>query len=317
MIKTEKSITFIKRRFQDLLATNLNLTRISAPLFVAKDSGVQDNLNGNERPVSFNVNDTKYEIVHSLAKWKRLALKKYGFKEGEGIYTDMNAIRPDEPDLTTDIHSIYVDQWDWEKIISERTDDELKTYVYKVYDAIYKLSIEVNNMFETSVVLPKDIYCITSEQLLSRWPGLSSKEREDKIALEHKAVFISKIGGKLSDGSIHDGRAPDYDDWSLNGDIIVWNSILGRSFELSSMGIRVDVPTLLEQIENKGYSERLKLPWHKMLLNADLPQSIGGGIGQSRLCMFLLEKRHIGEVQVGIWNDEIIKNCEDRGIKLL
>ena len=321
LYETQEAIKTIKDFFQQALAEQLTLLRVTAPLFVTPESGLNDNLNGVERPVAFDIkeqNGQTAEIVHSLAKWKRYALKKYGFHPGEGLYTDMNAIRRDE--VADNIHSIFVDQWDWEKIIlkDQRNKDTLKEVVRKVYKAIKKtekyMSIRYDYIEE---ILPKDIFFITSEELAEMYPGYSSKEREDKIAKLKGAVFIMGIGDEMSNGERHDGRAPDYDDWSLNGDIIVWYPVLNRALELSSMGIRVDKDALLRQLKLAGCEERAELPFQKSVINGTLPFTVGGGIGQSRLCMFYLRKAHIGEVQCSIWPEEMREEAEYRGIKLL
>ena len=318
---TQVAIKTIKDFFQQALSEQLTLLRVTAPLFVTPESGLNDNLNGVERPVDFDIkeqNGQTAEIVHSLAKWKRFALKKYGFHPGEGLYTDMNAIRRDE--VADNIHSIFVDQWDWEKIIlkEQRNKDTLKVVVRKVYKAIKKtekyMAIRYDYIEE---ILPKDIFFITSEELAEMYPGYSSKEREDKIAKLKGAVFIMGIGDEMSNGERHDGRAPDYDDWSLNGDIIVWYPVLNRSLELSSMGIRVDKEALERQLKISGCEDRAELPFQKAVINGELPYTVGGGIGQSRLCMFYLRKAHIGEVQCSIWPEDMRLEAEDRGIKLL
>ena len=318
---TQEAISTIKDFFQQALSEQLTLLRVTAPLFVTPDSGLNDNLNGIERPVDFDIKEQDgktAEIVQSLAKWKRFALKKYGFHPGEGLYTDMNAIRRDE--VADNVHSIYVDQWDWEKIIlkEQRNVDTLKETVRKVYKAIKKtekyMSIRYDYIEE---ILPKEIFFITSEELAEMYPGYTSKEREDKIAKLKGAVFIMGIGHEMSNGERHDGRAPDYDDWNLNGDIIVWYPLLNRSLELSSMGIRVDKETLLTQLEISGCEDRAELPFQKAVINGQLPYTVGGGIGQSRLCMFYLRKAHIGEVQCSIWPEDMREEAEYRGIKLL
>jgi len=329
--ETERAIKFVKDHFELDLARRLNLHRVTAPLFVRADSGVQDNLNGIERPVSFEVKgvgNCEYQIVHSLAKWKRLALHKYGFKEGEGIYTDMNAIRPDEEALDN-LHSIYVDQWDWERVISpdDRNIEYLKTVVRDIYTSIKDAESEVAQNFPLlKPFLPDEIAFVHSEDLLRKYPSASPWEREAAACKEHGAVFLIGIGGDLGDGTIHDGRAPDYDDWTtptgdetkgLNGDILVWYPLLEIPFELSSMGIRVDAATMLRQLEIRGCTERKDLPWHEMLLSGELPQSVGGGIGQSRLCMLLLQKAHIGEVQVGVWPQDVLDTARAANIPLL
>jgi aspartate--ammonia ligase len=318
---TQIAIKTVKDFFQQTLAEQLYLLRVSAPLFVKPESGLNDNLNGVERPVSFGIkeqNDKPVEIVHSLAKWKRNALKQYGFHVGEGLYTDMNAIRRDED--TDNIHSIYVDQWDWEKIIlkQDRNMDYLKETVRKIYKALKKtekyMAIRYDYIEE---ILPKDIFFITTQELLDLYPNLTAKEREDKIVKEKGAVFLMQIGDRLSNGEPHDGRAPDYDDWHLNGDIIVWYPVLGHALELSSMGIRVDEDSLKTQLKQAGCEDRASLPFQKAILDKALPYTIGGGIGQSRICMFFLRKAHIGEVQVSIWPDDIRKTASENGITLL
>lgn len=320
LIETEINIKRIKDYFEVNLSKALNLTRVSAPLFVDAASGLNDNLNGVERAVSFDIKatETKAEIVHSLAKWKRLSLERYGFSIGMGLYTDMNAIRRDE-DLDN-LHSIYVDQWDWEKIISkqDRNEKTLKEIVSKIYKVLKDTEKFVcNEIIKEDTYLPEDIYFITTQELEDKYPNLSSKEREDAICKEYKAVFIMKIGDILKSGEKHDGRAPDYDDWSLNGDIIFWNELLDRSFELSSMGIRVDEIALKSQLEKCNELSRVELPFHKRLLEGKLPYTIGGGIGQSRICMYFLRKAHIGEVQATIWDDKNINICKENGIELL
>ena len=306
---TQIAIKTVKDFFQQTLSERLYLLRVSAPLFVTPESGLNDNLNGVERPVTFGVkeqNDRPVEIVHSLAKWKRYALKQYGFHIGEGLYTDMNAIRRDE--ITDNIHSIYVDQWDWEKIIlkKDRNITFLKDTVREIYKVLKKtekyMAIRYDYIEE---ILPKEIFFITTQELLDLYPNLSPKEREDRIAREKGAVFLMEIGDKLTNGEPHDGRAPDYDDWHLNGDIIVWYPVLNRSLELSSMGIRVDEEALQRQLTLAGCEERSELPFQKAILEKQLPYTIGGGIGQSRICMFFLRKAHIGEVQSSIWPDQI------------
>ena len=316
---TQVAIKTVKDFFQQSLADQLYLLRVSAPLFVTPESGLNDNLNGVERPVTFGIkeqNERPAEIVHSLAKWKRNALKQYGFHIGEGLYTDMSAIRRD----TDNIHSIYVDQWDWEKIIlkEDRNVEYLKETVRKVYKALKKtekyMSIQYDYIEE---ILPKDIYFITTQELANRYPDKTPKEREDLIAQEKGAVFLMEIGDKLADGKPHDGRAPDYDDWHLNGDIIVWYPVLGHALELSSMGIRVDGDSLARQLKLAGCEERAELPFQKAILEKRLPYTVGGGIGQSRICMFYLRKAHIGEVQVSIWPDEVREKAARYGINLL
>ncbi len=318
---TEKAIKRVKDFFERELATQLNLKRVSAPLFVFPESGLNDNLNGIERPVKFGIKeleDKEVEIVHSLAKWKRLALKKYGFTNGEGLYTDMNAIRRDEE--TDNIHSIFVDQWDWEKIITkeERTIDKLKEIVKSVYEALRVTEKYIANRYHyVESFLPEEITFITSQELEDKYPDLTPKERENKIARIKGAVFIMQIGGTLASGEKHDGRAPDYDDWQLNGDIIVYYPILDMALELSSMGIRVDEASLKEQLELAGCSERAKMPFQKALLNGELPYTVGGGIGQSRICMFFLRKAHLGEVQASVWPQDVLDYAMEKGVDLL
>ena len=319
IIETEVAIKFIKDVFERELARNLNLTRVSAPLFVFPESGLNDNLNGVERPVAFDVLDIgrDVEVVHSLAKWKRMALAKYGFADGEGLYTDMNAIRRDE---TLDaLHSIYVDQWDWEKIISPsaRNFDTLKAAVNSIYSALLGTEAALSERFGTTSVLPKKIEFMTTAQLEAEYPDLSPKERENAVTKRLGAVFLMQIGAPLKDGVPHDGRAPDYDDWLLNGDILLWDEPLSRAFEISSMGIRVDEAAMRRQLAAAGCEDRAALPFHRALLSGELPQTMGGGIGQSRICMFLLGKHHIGEVQASVWPESMVEECEKQGIHLL
>ncbi len=319
--ETEIAIKDVKDYFERALAKELNLTRVSAPLFVKPESGLNDNLNGVERPVSFGIkeqNDAVVEIVHSLAKWKRMALKKYGFTHGEGLYTDMSAIRRDED--TDNLHSLYVDQWDWEKIIDkkERNEETLKLIVKKVYEALKNTEVFINARYpEIKKILPQDITFVTTQELEDRWPDCTAKERENKIAKEYGAVFLMKIGGALKSGERHDGRAPDYDDWDLNGDIIVYYPVLDLSLELSSMGIRVDEEALEKQLAIAGCEDRARLPFQKAVLEKDLPYTVGGGIGQSRICMFFLRRAHIGEVQSSIWPDEVAEYAAAGGVNLL
>ena len=320
-MESQRAIKKIKDFFQQEIAYGLSLRRVSAPLFVTPNSGLNDNLSGVERTVDFSVKDMgeqEVQIVQSLAKWKRMALGKYNIKAGHGIYTDMNAIRRDEE--LDNIHSIYVDQWDWEKVIKkeDRTEEYLKEVVDKIYLAIKNLGDFVNRHYpELKTELPNDIFYVTSQELLDMYPDLDSKGRERAIAKEKRAVFISKIGGKLSNGEPHDGRAPDYDDWELNGDIILWNDILGDAYEISSMGIRVDEESMARQLKLAGEEKRAELDFQKSILNGELPYTIGGGIGQSRLCMFFLRKAHIGEVQVSVWPEEMIEECKQHDIFLL
>ena len=317
--QTQYAIKKVKDFFERDLTAQLNLIRVSAPLFVDTEIGLNDNLNGVERPVSFDLFSGKtLEIVHSLAKWKRYALKMYGFEPGEGLYTDMNAIRRDED--TDNIHSIFVDQWDWEKIITkeQRTEEYLRHVVKCIYQALrHTENYIVNEYSFIGRLLPEKITFITSQELEDRWPEKTAKEREYAAAKEYGAIFLMKIGGKLKSGKLHDGRAPDYDDWSLNGDIIVYYPVLDIALELSSMGIRVDEETLLAQLKERGCEDRKDMPFHKALLNGELPYTIGGGIGQSRMCMFFLRKAHIGEVLSSHWSEEEIKICEANGVHLL
>lgn len=319
--ETQIAIKQVKDFFQRELAAELNLKRVSAPLFVSPDSGLNDNLNGVERPVSFGVkeqDDKPFEIVHSLAKWKRLALKRYNFNVGEGLYTDMNAIRRDED--TDNIHSIFVDQWDWEKIIpaDARNEKTLRDTVKAVYEALRVTEKYVANKYDyVECFLPEEITFITTQELVDLYPDMSAKEREYKIVKKHGAVFLMQIGDILSNGEKHDGRAPDYDDWKLNGDILVYYPVLDIALELSSMGIRVNAEVLAEQLKKAGCEERAELPFQKDLLEGRLPQTIGGGIGQSRICMFFLRKAHIGEIQVSVWPDEIYDEAAARGITIL
>ena len=319
--ETEKAIKFIKDTFQHEIISALNLQRISAPLFVRPETGLNDNLNGVERPVSFDapcIGGATLEIVHSLAKWKRMTLGRYGFNPGEGLYTDMNAIRRDEE--VDNLHSMYVDQWDWEAVInkSDRTVETLKSFVERIYTAMKSTQSRVCQKFSgIENNFPEEITFITTQELEDMYPDLEPKERENKLLREKKAVFLMQIGKELKSGQRHDGRAPDYDDWELNGDILVYYPVLDMAYELSSMGIRVDEDSLLSQIKIAGCEDRLELDFHKKLLNKELPYTIGGGIGQSRLCMYMLGKAHIGEVQASVWPDDMRKTCEEKGIKLL
>ena len=319
LIETQKGIKKIKDFFQTELAKELNLLRVSAPLFVPSDSGLNDNLNGVERPVSFDLlSGETIQIVHSLAKWKRKALKDYGFSIDEGLYTDMNAIRRDE--TLSNIHSIYVDQWDWEKIILEenRTTQNLYSIVQQIYRALVETEKSLLKTYpQLTKKLPDEITFITSQELENLYPNLSPKEREDEICKKYGAVFISQIGKVLNSGKVHDLRAPDYDDWELNGDILLYNPILKRAFEISSMGIRVDEEAMDRQLTIAGADERRDYDFHKAILEKKLPYSIGGGIGQSRLCMYFLRKAHIGEVQVSVWPEEMIRECAENKIFLL
>lgn len=330
LTKTEKAIKLAKDYFEQQLSAELKLRRVTAPLFVLKGTGINDDLNGIERPVSFPIkfmNEAHAEIVHSLAKWKRMMLAKLQIRKGYGLYTDMNAIRPDE-DLDN-IHSLYVDQWDWERVIvnEERNLEFLKKIVSQIYSVMKRTEYLLYEEYhELEPQLPENITFIHAEELLEQYPKLTSKEREDKAAKEYGAIFIMGIGGALKNGQKHDGRAPDYDDWTtesekgykgLNGDIVVWNSVLNRSFEISSMGIRVNKEALIKQLEIAGCKERADLMWHKMLLDGELPLTIGGGIGQSRLCMYFLRKAHIGEVQSSIWPEAMIEECKRHNIEFI
>ena len=319
--ETEVAIKEVKDHFERALAKSLHLTRVSAPLFVRPESGMNDNLNGVERPVSFGIkeqDDAAAEIVHSLAKWKRYALKKYGFHSGEGLYTDMSAIRRDED--TDNVHSLYVDQWDWEKIISreERNMETLQYTVRKVYSALRDTEDFISRRYNyIEPLLPDDIFFISSQEMEDMFPDCSPKERENRIARAKGAVFISQIGKTLASGQRHDGRAPDYDDWELNGDIIVYYPVLDTALELSSMGIRVDEVSLKEQLKEAGCEDRAGLPFQKSLLNGELPYTVGGGIGQSRICMYYLRKAHIGEVQSSLWPEDVVERALANGIQLL
>lgn len=317
---TQNAISLVKEKFAKELCDSLDLSRVSAPLFVKRGSGLNDDLNGVERPVSFDILQTGEiaEVVHSLAKWKRMALLKYGFPIHTGLYTDMNAIRRDEE--CDNIHSIYVDQWDWEKIITceDRNEEYLKATVRSIYGALLRTAKCVEEKYPIlDCYLPNKISFVTTFELEERYPTLTPKEREYEAAKKYGAVFIMKIGGKLKSGEKHDGRAPDYDDWNLNGDIILYNRVLDIPFEISSMGIRVDRESLIKQLKAENKEERTKYEFHQMLLSGALPLTIGGGIGQSRLCMYLLHKAHVGEVQVSIWPEKEIRRCQKNGINLL
>ena len=319
---TQKAIGLLKRLFEDTLGGALNLRRVSAPLFVEASTGLNDDLNGVERPVTFDIPAAgrDAQVVHSLAKWKRMALHRYQFSVGEGLYTDMNAIRRDEqPD---NLHSVYVDQWDWEKVLAprDRNLEYLQRTVSTIVDAICQTQTTIRAMFPQLSPLPgisREISFVTTQELEDRFPALTPKEREDAWVKDHPTTFLMQIGGALKSGSPHDGRAPDYDDWTLNGDILVWNTVLGRAFELSSMGIRVDPAALDRQLSLAGCDDRRTLPFHKSLLAGELPLTVGGGIGQSRLCMQLLGKAHIGEVQASVWDEETIRVCQEAGVILL
>lgn len=320
LYQTQTAIGDLKQSFQRELATALNLKRATAPLFVDPASGLNDNLNGVERPVSFDIKgvDTVAEVVQSLAKWKRMALMRYGFAPGEGIYTDMNAIRRDE-DLDN-LHSVYTDQWDWEKVITreQRNIETLKNTVRAIVAAVSYTNDAIKAKFpQLSCRIERDVFFVTAQELEDMYPELSPKERENKIVREHGTVFVMQIGKLLRSGTRHDGRAPDYDDWELNGDILVWNDVIDCAFELSSMGIRVDADSLDRQLSELGADDRRSLTYHRMLLADELPLTIGGGIGQSRLCMLILQKAHIGEVQVSVWDSETVEACERGGIPLL
>lgn len=319
---TQKAIGLLKRLFEDTLGGALNLRRVSAPLFVEASTGLNDDLNGVERPVTFDIPAAgrDAQVVHSLAKWKRMALHRYQFSVGEGLYTDMNAIRRDEqPD---NLHSVYVDQWDWEKVLAprDRNLEYLQRTVSTIVDAICQTQTTIRAMFPQLSPLPgisREISFVTTQELEDRFPALTPKEREDAWVKDYPTTFLMQIGGALKSGSPHDGRAPDYDDWTLNGDILVWNTVLGRAFELSSMGIRVDPAALDRQLSLAGCDDRRTLPFHKSLLAGELPLTVGGGIGQSRLCMQLLGKAHIGEVQASVWDEETIRVCQEAGVILL
>ncbi len=318
--ETETAIKEVRDFFQDKLAKNLRLMRVSAPRFVRPESGLNDDLNGVERPVSFDIKEqgSDAQIVHSLAKWKRYALKRYGFHSGEGLYTNMDAIRRDE--VTDNIHSIYVDQWDWEKVISlqERNLETLRYHVRKVYETLKETERHVAERYNyIEPMLPDELTFVTTQELESTYPDLTPHEREHMFTRKYGAIFLEQIGGALASGKPHDGRAPDYDDWSLNGDLIVNYPLLGIALEISSMGIRVDEETLKKQLEIAGCPERAQLPFHKALLNGELPYTIGGGIGQSRVCMYCLRKAHIGEVQASLWPEAMEKELEESGIILL
>ena len=319
--RTQEAIKYIRDTFQREFGKEMRLERISAPLFVTRSSGLNDNLNGVERPVSFDIAgiaDETVEVVHSLAKWKRMALKEYGFGPGEGLYTNMNAIRRDEE--LDNLHSCYVDQWDWEKVITreQRTVETLQETVETIFKIIKHMQHEVWYKYpEAAKSLPDRITFITSQELEDRYPDLTPKQRENVIVREHRTVFIEQIGGVLKSGKPHDGRAPDYDDWSMNGDLLFWHEPLGMALEISSMGIRVDENSLAAQLKIAGCEARAELPFHKMLLNGELPLTIGGGIGQSRLCMLLLGKVHIGEVQASLWDEETRRVCAEKGVILL
>lgn len=320
---TQKAIGLLKRLFEDQLAANLNLFRVSAPLFVEESTGLNDNLNGYERPVDFDIPNIgrDAQVVQSLAKWKRMALHEYGFYPGKGLYTDMNAIRRDE-DVLDNLHSVYVDQWDWEKVIEskDRNLDYLKSTVMDIAAAVSETQRTMRAIYPQLQALPvleRSVTFVTAQELEDRWPDLSPKMRENLFLKEHKTAFIIGIGGALKSGNKHDGRSPDYDDWSLNGDLLYWNDLLGCAFELSSMGIRVDPQTLDYQLTISGCDNRRERTYHKMLLKGLLPLTIGGGIGQSRLSMLILGKAHIGEVQSSIWDDETIAACKAAGVTLL
>ena len=329
--QTERGIKFVKDFFQDNLSAHLNLQRVSAPLFTRKGTGINDDLNGTEHKATFRIPDADgcdAECLFSLAKWKRMVLAEYGFENGEGLYTDMNAIRPDEESLDN-LHSVYVDQWDWERVITpeDRTIDFLKGIVEDIYTVLKKTEAAVCAKYpEIKPFLPDEITFLHSEDLLAKYPDIDSSQRENRAAKEYGAIFVIGIGAELADGTIHDGRAPDYDDWitstdggkrGLNGDIVLWNPLLDRAFEISSMGIRVDKDSLIEQLTARDAMDRKELRWHQMLLDDQMPLTIGGGIGQSRICMFFLRKLHIGEVQASIWPDDIMKKCKQAEIRLL
>ncbi len=317
---TQSAIEIIKQTFVARLTDSLNLRRVTAPLFVQSNTGLNDNLSGKERAVSFDIPDadTEAQVVHSLAKWKRMALGKYDFHIGKGLYTDMNAIRRDEE--LSNIHSVYVDQWDWCKVISknDRNKEYLKATVSMIVDAVCDTLDVVKQRFpQITTELSREVSFVTSQELEDMYPDLTSKERENAYTKEHKTVFIMEIGDTLKSGEKHDGRAPDYDDWKLNGDILIWNEVLNSALEISSMGIRVDEKSLDYQLTKANCNDRRELPFHKALLAGELPLTMGGGIGQSRLCMLILGKAHIGEVQVSVWDKETLSACEKAGIKIL
>ncbi|CDC61434.1 aspartate--ammonia ligase 1 [Clostridium sp. CAG:448] len=318
--QTQRAIAYVKATFQEEFANALNLKRVSAPLFVAGDSGLNDNLNGYERPVTFDIPAIGREgqVVHSLAKWKRLALKRYGFGVGYGLYTDMNAIRRDE--VLDNLHSVYVDQWDWEKVITPEVRN--LQYLYNTVRCIVNAICNTNdrlqvNFPQLTCVLSRDVTFITTQELEDLYPDQTPSERENTFLRAHKTAFLAQIGGKLKSGKPHDGRAPDYDDWQLNGDLFFWDDVLGRAIEISSMGIRVDSESLDRQLTLAGCDDRRELPFHRMLLNGELPLTIGGGIGQSRLCMLMMGCAHIGEVQSSLWDEQTVSACADAGIRLL
>ena len=320
LIRTERAIKEVKDTFEALLAKALNLSRISAPLFVPSGSGLNDNLNGVERPVSFDLKSTgaRAEVVQSLAKWKRYALAKYGFEPHSGLYCDMNAIRRDEE--MDALHSVYVDQWDWEAVIlrEDRTRAYLESTVKKIYAALYAAAETLRKDYPVlENYFSEEITFVTTQELEDAYPALSPKERECVFTQEHGSSFVMQIGGKMRSGFRHDGRSPDYDDWTLNGDIVAWYPPLGCAFELSSMGIRVDEAALISQLTESGCLDRLNLPFHRALAEGELPLTMGGGIGQSRLCMFLLNKAHIGEVQVSVWDEKTLDYCRSEGIELM
>ena len=316
---TQIAIKTVKDFFQGLLAQRLHLARVSAPLFVDPATGLNDNLNGTERPVRFDIPEgNELEIVHSLAKWKRMALRQYGFAAGEGLYTDMNAIRRDEE--TDNIHSMFVDQWDWEKVIrfEDRTEETLKKIVRCIYDVLRHTETYITEDYDfIGRQLPEEIFFITSQELEDLYPDLTAKEREYRITKDKGAVFLMQIGGKLRSGNRHDGRAPNYDDWMLNGDILVYYPVPDIALELSSMGIRVDEEAMRRQLALAGCEDRASLPFHRALLAGELPYTVGGGIGQSRMCMFFLRKAHIGEVQASFWPADVVRECEEKGVCLL
>lgn len=319
--ETEKAIKFVKDCFQRNFIKNFGFERVSAPLFVRSGTGINDDLNGVERAVRFDIlqqDDAYAEIVHSLAKWKRMALKRYGFRSGEGIYTDMNAVRRD--DKCDNLHSVYVDQWDWEMVISkeQRNAEFLKMIVVRIVGAVADTLEETKKVFPSvDLSLKRDVAFVTAQEALDRYPDLDARERENALAKEYGTVFLMNIGGRLSNGKPHDGRAPDYDDWTLNGDIIFWDEVLGVAIEVSSMGIRVDSESLQKQLRERGDEDRMKNDYHQMVARGELPLTVGGGIGQSRLCMLILQKAHIGEVHSSIWPQQMCEECEKAHINLL